>query len=65
MIGDRGILDVEIDYDDVDLIDRLDMAVHDTASRMASEINNQGEWIDYLLTNGWRVDEIAHLLRLP
>lgn len=65
MHTDRGILDVKIDYDDVDLIDRLDMAVHDTAAQIASEINNQGEWIDYLLSNGWRVDEIAHLLRLP
>jgi hypothetical protein len=58
-----GVLEDMIDYDDHDMIDRLDMTVHDVSSQIASEINNQGQWIDFLLENGWGPDDIARIIR--
>lgn len=52
-----------IDYDDYDMIDRLDMTVHDVASRIASEVNNQGQWVDFLLGNGWGEEDIKRIIR--
>lgn len=58
-----GVLEDMIDYDDADMIDRLDMTVHDVASQIASSVNNSGEWIDYLLSNGWEIDDVARIIR--
>lgn len=58
-----GTLEDMIDYNDVDMIDRLDMTVHDVSGQIAAEVNNQGQWIDFLLENGWEIEDIARIIR--
>ena len=51
-----------INYEDSDVINRLDETVHDIASKIASDINNQGQWVDYLLSNGWTHEQINNVI---
>lgn len=62
MSGD-GVLEDMIDYDDPDVIDRLDMTVQDVASQLATSVSNNGQWIEFLLDNDWGPDDIARIIR--
>lgn len=43
--------------------ERLDGLVHDTASQVASDANNNGKQIDFLLSiGGWSLSDIADAL---
>lgn len=47
---------------DEDQQEALDELTHDTASQIASNAINSGEQVDFLLANGWSLDQVVAAL---
>lgn len=58
----RVIVAQAVERDDQMILESLDELVLGTATQTASNVVNNGEWLDYLFSNGWTEDEIRDRL---